>query len=287
MKNILVTGSNGQLGNEIRNLAGEFSDYHFDFTDIAELDITSPEKIKAYLNGKNFDTIINCAAYTAVDKAETDHELAKLVNCTAVKNLAEIAKANNMLLIHISTDYVFDGKNYKPYMEDDPVNPQGKYGKTKLEGEKAIFESDCHAVILRTSWLYSTFGNNFVKTIRRLAGEKGELRIIFDQIGSPTYAYDLARTILTILPKIREGKTEIYHFSDEGICSWYDFAKEIVEISNLQCKVIPIESWEYPATAPRPHYSVFNKAKIKKTFGLEIPHWKDSLIKCVGELNSL
>jgi len=282
--NILVTGSNGQLGNEIRKLAPAFPNFTFDFTDIAELDITSKEKLNAYCEGKNFGVIINCAAYTAVDKAETDANTAYLVNCTAVKNLAETALAHNMLLVHVSTDYVFDGMNYRPYIETDSVAPQGIYGKTKLKGEKVVTETGCRALVIRTSWLYSTFGNNFVKTIRRLASENPEVRIIFDQVGAPTYAGDLAEAILQILSLKSNNAFELFHYSNEGVCSWYDFAKEIVELSHLYCKVIPIETKDYFLPAPRPYYSVLNKSKIKNTYGITIPYWKDSLIKCIENL---
>jgi len=288
MINILVTGSNGQLGSEIKQLSKEYS-YRFYFTTKKELDISNMQDIRKYIIYNNIDTIINCAAYTAVDKAENEKELADLINHRAVKNLAILSNELNLKLIHISTDYVFDGKNYKPYSEEDKTNPQSVYGQTKLDGEKSIIEYNLkNSIIIRTSWVYSSFGNNFVKTMLKLGKEKDELGVIFDQVGTPTYARDLAKTILDIIPKIQNSKLEIYHYSNEGVLSWYDFAKEIMKMAKLNCNIKPIESSEYPTPAKRPHYSLLNKTKIKKEFNIMIPYWKDSLSECLttmGERN--
>jgi dTDP-4-dehydrorhamnose reductase len=283
--NILVTGSNGQLGSEIKylvtnNLTFNIKHLTFFFTDKGELDITKEDDIKKFVNENNIDLIINCAAYTAVDKAEEEKELADLINHKAVKYLANTAKEKNIPLIHISTDYVFDGKNYRPYIEDDPVNPQSIYGLTKLKGEEAFINSGARGIIIRTSWVYSSYGYNFVKTMLRLK-DRGELGVVFDQVGTPTYAKDLAHAILEIidknLEKIKSKKAEIYHYSNEGVISWYDFAKAVFEIENVDIKVNPIESKDYPTPVKRPHYSVLNKKKIKNGFNIEIPYWKDSL----------
>jgi len=284
MHNILVTGSNGQLGSEIRELASGY-DYNFFFTDRTSLDITDEEALNSFVQENTITTIINCAAYTAVDKAESDEVNADKINHLAVKYLAKIAKEQNIKLIHISTDYVFDGKNYKPYTEEDITNPQGVYGETKLAGEKAMQEiSPLDSVIIRTSWVYSSFGANFVKTMLRLGKEKEQLGVIFDQVGTPTYARDLAKAILDILPDIKNETVEIYNYSNEGVLSWYDFAKEIMRMAKLDCQVNPIETKEYPTPAARPHYSLLNKAKIKQTFNITIPYWKDSLDECLKKL---
>jgi len=281
MTNILVTGSNGQVGSELRELAKEY-DYTFFFTDKESLNITSKEDINNFVTQNNINAIINTAAYTAVDKAEEDEENANRVNYLAVKHLAEIAKEQNIKLIHISTDYVFDGKNYKPYQENDATNPQGVYGKTKLDGEKAIIAiNPKSSIIIRTSWVYSSFGTNFVKTMLRLGKEKKQLGVIFDQVGTPTYAKDLAKTILDIISQVNNEQVEIYHYSNEGVLSWYDFAKEIMRMAKLDCQINPIETVEYPTPAKRPHYSLLNKTKIKKEFNIEIPYWKDSLDECL------
>ena len=273
----LVTGSNGQLGNELKRLFGNKAVY----ADKEELDITSFDDVKRFCSVHDFEAIINCAAYTAVDKAETDKELAKKINVLGPKNLA----MTGIPLIHVSTDYVFDGTACRPYQEDDTTNPQSVYGITKLAGEKAVMEAASTAIIIRTAWLYSSFGNNFVKTMRRLGGERTELKVVFDQVGTPTYARDLAEAIVAILPQLKSGMKEIYHFSDEGVCSWYDFAVEIMKESGLKCQVLPIESKDYPTPAKRPSYSVLNKAKIKRDFGLRINHWKESLLSCLKELS--
>jgi dTDP-4-dehydrorhamnose reductase len=299
--NILITGSNGQVGSELKELSNNYS-YNFFFADRTNIDITNKEDIKNFCQTNNINTIINCAAYTAVDKAESEQALADAVNHLAVKNLAQIAKEQSIKLIHISTDYVFDGKNFKPYSEDDVTNPQGVYGKTKLDGENAMLEiNPANAIIIRTSRVYSFYGNNFVKTMLRLGKEKKELGVIFDQVGTPTYARDLAKTILQIVgsrmqdlgdssdaqnpkSKIQNPNVQIYHYSNEGVLSWYDFAKEIMRMAKLDCKINLIETTEYPTPAKRPHYSLLNKAKIKSAFNIEIPYWKDGLDDCLKRL---
>ena len=284
MPNILVTGSKGQLGSELQELSSEY-DYNFYFTDRDSLDITDKESIVAFIKNNAIDTVINAAAYTAVDKAEEDTVNADKVNHLATQYLAEIAKEHNIKLIHVSTDYVFDGKNYKPYTEDDATNPNGVYGATKLAGEKVMQEiNPKNAIIIRTSWVYSSFGANFVKTMLRLGKERDSLGVIFDQVGTPTYARDLAKAILEILPKIKNDNVAIYNYSNEGVLSWYDFAKEIMRMAKLECEINPIETKEYPTPATRPHYSLLNKAKIKKEFIIEIPYWKDSLDECLRTL---
>ena len=279
--NILITGSNGQLGSEIRELSSNYS-YNFFFTDRNNIDITSKDNIKAFCQTNNINVVINCAAYTAVDKAESDIENADLINRKAVKKLALVSSELNIKLIHISTDYVFDGKNFKPYIEEFQTNPQGVYGKTKLDGENEMRDiNPKNSIIIRTSWVYSSFGNNFVKTMLRLGKEKESLGVIFDQVGTPTYAKDLAKTILDIIPQINNDKVEIYNYSNEGVLSWYDFAKEIMKMAKLDCKINPIETFQYPTPAKRPHFSLLNKSKIKSTFNIEIPFWKDSLDECL------
>ena len=282
--NILVTGKNGQLGSEIETLSKDY-DYNFFFTTSKDLDITNYQNVRNFIIDTNIDTIINCAAYTAVDNAEKDEEIANIVNHLAVKNLAILVNEFDLKLIHISTDYVFDGKNFKPYCEDDIPNPNSVYGKTKLDGENAIIEYNLkNSIIIRTSWVYSSFGNNFVKTMLRLGKEKDELGVIFDQVGTPTYARDLAKTILDLVPNIINNKVEIYNYSNEGVLSWYDFAKEIMKMAKIDCTINPIETFQYPTPAKRPHYSLLNKSKIKKDFNITIPYWKDSLDKCLKAL---
>ncbi|WP_373074037.1 dTDP-4-dehydrorhamnose reductase [Sulfurimonas sp.] len=284
MHNILVTGANGQLGSEIKELSSEYENNYF-FTDREELDISNEQAVKEYINSNNIDVIINCAAYTAVDKAEDDQENANNINHLAVKYLSEIAKEKSVNMIHVSTDYVFNGKNHKPYVEEDSVNPNSVYGKTKLDGENAMLHiNPKNSIIIRTSWVYSSFGANFVKTMLRLGKERDELGVIFDQVGTPTYARDLAKIILEIQPKIDNENVEIYNYSNEGVLSWYDFAKEIMRMAKLDCIVNPIETKEYPTPASRPHYSLLNKAKIKKVFNITIPYWKDSLDECLRKL---
>lgn len=273
----LVTGSGGQLGNELRLRLGDKAHY----VDRDELDITNAEAVKEFCASREYEAIINCAAYTAVDKAEEDAVAAELINVIGPKNLA----LSGLPLIHVSTDYVFDGESCRPYTETDRTNPQSVYGRTKLAGEETVLENAETAIVIRTAWLYSQFGNNFVKTMRRLGTERPELRVVFDQAGTPTYAGDLADAIVEILPQIKPGMKEVFHFSNEGVCSWYDFAREIMDLSGLVCKVVPIESKEYPTLAKRPAYSVLNKAKIKNTFGLSINHWKESLQSCLKNLS--
>ena len=282
--NILVTGSNGQLGSEIQELSSKY-DYNFFFTDRNSLDITDATAVKKFIASNNINAIINCAAYTAVDQAEDDEANADKINHQAVKNIAMLSNEFGIKLIHISTDYVFDGKNFKPYNEDDTTNPQGIYGKTKLDGENIIKEYNLkNSIIIRTSWVYSSFGANFVKTMMRLGSERDSLGVIFDQVGTPTYARDLAKAILDIVPNINSEKVEIYNYSNEGVLSWYDFARDIMDIAKLECQVNPIETKEYPTPAARPHYSLLNKAKIKKDFNITIPYYKDSLKECIEKL---
>ena len=282
MSNILVTGSKGQLGSELKDFESKFKQYAFYFTDSNRLDIRDHEKVKSYCIENKIEIIINCAAYTAVDKAESDVELCDAINHLAVRNFAEIAKENNIKLIHISTDYVFDGKAHKPYTEKDMPNPKSVYGKTKLAGEATMLNiNPANSIIIRTSWVYSRFGNNFVKTMLRLGKERDELNVVADQIGTPTNAADLAKAILTILPQLKNEAVALFHYSNEGVCSWYDFAKAIFEIEGLPTKVSLIESSQYPTLAKRPFYSVLNKSKIKEVYKLDIPYWKDSLIKCI------
>jgi dTDP-4-dehydrorhamnose reductase len=284
MLNILVTGSKGQLGSEIKELSTAY-DYNFFFTEKDNLDITDSHAVNKIIETNNIDIIINCAAYTAVDKAESDENSADAINHLAVKNLAHSAKEHDIKLIHISTDYVFDGTNYMPYTEEDKTNPNSVYGKTKLAGEQEIIGiNPKNSIIIRTSWVYSSYGANFVKTMLKLAKEKKQLGVIYDQIGTPTYARDLATTILEILPQIKNEKVEIYHYSNEGVLSWYDFAKEIMRMSKSTCQINPIETYEYPTPVKRPHNSLLNKSKIKNEFNLSIPYWKDSLDECLQKM---
>lgn len=280
MTTILITGSNGQLGNEMQQAAVRFPDFNYIYTDVAELDICDKGALDAFVKANNVNVIVNCAAYTAVDKAEDDVELCYKINRDAVRNIAEVASDNKVKVVHVSTDYVFDGTNYLPYTEDMPVCPATVYGKSKLEGEQVLLENCKESVILRTAWLYSSFGNNFVKTMMKLGTERDSLGVIFDQVGTPTYAADLADAILQLLSN-KTFVPGIYHFSDEGVCSWYDFTKTIHRMANITCDVKPIETKDYPARTPRPHFSVLNKGKIKSTYGISIPHWEVSLEKCV------
>ncbi|MBV5284259.1 MAG: dTDP-4-dehydrorhamnose reductase [Paludibacter sp.] len=285
MTTILITGSNGQLGNEMQQAAVRFPDFNYIYTDVAELDICDKGALDAFVKANNVNVIVNCAAYTAVDKAEDDVELCYKINRDAVRNIAEVATENKVKVVHVSTDYVFDGTNYLPYTEDMPVCPATVYGKSKLEGEQVLLENCRESVILRTAWLYSSFGNNFVKTMIKLGTERDSLGVIFDQVGTPTYAADLADAILQLLSN-KTFVPGIYHFSDEGVCSWYDFTKTIHRMANITCDVKPIETKDYPARTPRPHFSVLNKGKIKSTYGISIPHWEVSLEKCIGLLHN-
>lgn len=283
MNKVLVTGANGQLGSEIQELKSEYANYAFFFTDIHNLDLTDHKAVRRFIEDKDIQIIINCAAYTAVDKAETELEINEALNHLAVKNVAAIAKENDIKLIHISTDYVFDGTNDKPYTETDVPNPQSVYGSTKLAGEQAMLKiNPKNSVILRTSWVYSSFGNNFVKTMLRLAKEHETLNVVADQFGSPTYAHDLAKAILDILPKIKNDKVAIYHYANHGICSWYEFAKAIFKIKDIQMRVKPIPTDQYPTAAKRPPYSVLDTSKIKNNFRLSIPKWEQSLRACLN-----
>jgi dTDP-4-dehydrorhamnose reductase len=287
MNKILVLGSNGQLGSEIKELSFELSEYEFLFTSKQILDITNFSDVNNFIISNSISIIINCSAYTAVDKAENEKELSNLVNNLAVKNLAKISKERNLKLIHISTDYVFDGNNYIPYKESDIPNPKSQYGKTKLEGENAIINiNPLDSVIIRTSWVYSNYGNNFVKTMCRLSKEKDELSVICDQIGTPTYAKDLALVIIKIIPLIKNNKVEILNYTSEGIASWYDFSKAIFENINSNVVIHPIHTSEYKTLAKRPYFSVLNKEKIKSKYNIVIPYWKDSLKECLKNYKS-
>ena len=280
MQTILITGSHGQLGNEMQQAANKFPDFNYLYTDVEDLDICDKNALDTFVKANKVNIIVNCAAYTAVDKAEDDVALCFKINSDAVRNIGEVASDNGLKVVHISTDYVFDGTNHIPYTEDQQVCPSSVYGKSKLAGEQALTESCDQAVILRTAWLYSSFGNNFVKTMMKLGTERDSINVIFDQIGTPTYAADLAKTILQILNH-ENFIPGIYHFSDEGVCSWYDFTKSIHRIAGITCDVHPIETKDYPARTPRPHYSVLNKAKLKAVYGIVIPHWQESLVKCI------
>ena len=278
---ILVTGGNGQLGSALR-LASAESNRRYIFTDIEELDITSKGAIKAFVTENDIEAIINCAAYTAVDAAEDNEELADRINHKAVATLAEVCAEKKMSLIHISTDYIFDGSATTPYKEEDKPAPQSVYGRTKLLGEQAIAKSGCCSIILRTAWLYSEFGRNFVKTMRQLLSTRPEIKVVADQVGTPTYAGDLAEAIVEIIESGQLSKYGTYHYSNEGICSWYDFAAEIAKLSNLcDCKISPCTTTEYPTKAVRPRYSVLDKGKFVETFGIAIPEWQESLAECI------
>ena len=307
--NILITGCNGQLGNEMRNGMTLHDDHQYFLTDVTaedeslRLDITDKTAVENFVVANQIDLIVNCAAYTNVDKAEEDEPTARLINCDAVRNLAEAAAKVGAKMIHVSTDYVFDGKGFIPYNEDDAVCPATAYGRTKLEGEQALLAALPDAVIIRTAWLYSPYGNNFVKTMIRLGKERDLLNVVFDQVGSPTCARDLAVAIYAVL-EAKDWHPGIYHFTNEGVCSWYDFTREIHSLYNsqevlrayekgdlqaaqqaaIQCEVRPILSSEYATKTPRPHYSVLDKKKIKETFGLDIPYWRDSLAQCIARL---
>ena len=288
--NILITGANGQLGSEIKDLKNKYSNLTLFFKDLPDLDICNFSQVEKFVIANKINAIINCAAYTAVDNAEENKEVAKKVNAEGVLNLVNALKINKGRLIHISTDYVFNGASCIPYKESDAVNPIGVYGHTKREGELAILESNLDAIVIRTSWLYSAYGNNFVKTMLKLGHERDELGVIFDQVGTPTNASDLARMCLDILSdKSSENISangKIYHYSNEGVASWFDFATAIMTLGSNDCKVRPIETKDYPTPAKRPHFSVLNKTKIKKDFNIEIPYWRDSLEKCIEKLKS-
>ena len=285
MKNILITGANGQLGNEMRILSVENQEYNYFFTDVAELDICDERAVMEFVMMNDIQIIVNCAAYTAVDKAEENLEFCTRLNADAVGYLAKAAEVNKAEFIQISTDYVFDGTAHVPYLETEPTCPNSVYGATKLAGEQNALTLCSRSMVIRTAWLYSTFGNNFVKTMIRLGKERESLGVIFDQVGTPTYARDLARAIfVAICQGIIPG---IYHFSNEGVCSWYDFAKNIHRLAGITtCHVKPLHTEEYPTPAKRPHYSVLDKIKIKNTYHIEIPYWMDSLQSCIAELEA-
>jgi dTDP-4-dehydrorhamnose reductase len=287
MNKILVTGGNGQLGSELKELAPKYTNYDFIFTDVENLDICNHKVVSTFIDENNINVIINCAAYTAVDKAEEQFELADKINHLAVANFAQIAKDRKIQLVHISTDYVFDGMNYKPYIESDSPNPQSVYGQTKLDGELAIQQiNPQNSIIIRTSWVYSKFGNNFVKTMLRLGSERDELSVVADQIGTPTHAADLAKAIVSIIPQIKNEVVEVYHYANEGVCSWYDFANAIFEISVLPVKLKPIETSQYPTPAERPFFSVLNKNKIKEKYHINIPYWRHSIKICLQKMKA-
>ena len=285
--NILVTGANGQLGHEMQRVA-KSSNHNYIFTDVADgyekLDITNIEDIRNMVKNNNVDIIVNCAAYTNVDKAESDYDTANLINNTAAGNLATAIKEAGGTLIHISTDYVFQGDRNTPCQEDWTTNPLGVYGKTKLAGEAAIATTGCNSIIIRTAWLYSQWGKNFVKTMQSLTATHDTLKVVFDQVGTPTFAGDLADTIAHIINTGQTNKTGIYHFSNEGVCSWYDFAKMICKLSGNTCDISPCYSKEFPSPVKRPHFSVLDKRKIKETFGIKVPYWTDSLEVCIKQL---
>jgi dTDP-4-dehydrorhamnose reductase len=287
---VLITGSNGQLGSEIKELAANYKKIDFFCKDLPDLDICNFNLLQSFITENNINAVINCAAYTAVDKAEEDAEIAERVNSMGVSNLVNALDKVNGKLIHISTDYVFDGDHFSPYKESDPVNPIGVYGETKRAGELAVINSDIDSIVIRTSWLYSSYGNNFVKTMLRLGNEKENLGVIFDQVGTPTYARDLAKTCLEILAGANSVKISkdgnLYHYSNEGVASWYDFAISIMELGGENCKVKPIQTKDYPTLAKRPQYSVLNKFKIKTDFKIEIPYWRDSLKDCLEKIKN-
>ena len=285
--NILVTGANGQLGCEMRRL-GAVSPNNYIFTDVAELDITNADAVMYVARHYSIDAIVNCAAYTNVDKAESDEATAELINAKAVGNLARAMKEVDGTLFHISTDYVFGSEGNTPRTEEMPLDPLGVYGRTKLHGEQAILESGCKALIFRTAWLYSEFGNNFLKTMLRLTAEREQLNVVFDQVGTPTYAGDLALAIFSIIEAgVYEGNEGIYHFSNEGVCSWYDFAVEIAAVAgHTGCRINPCHSSEFPSPVTRPPYSVLDKTKIKNTFDIDIPHWRESMEYCIKRIKA-
>jgi len=289
MSKILITGASGQLGSELKELSSRFGGYTFLFTDYDELDITNGSSTRLFIETTAPDWIINCAAYTAVDKAESEPDKAYLINATGVENIKNAISGTDCRLIHISTDYVFDGTKNTPYREDDPVNPVAVYGTSKLAGEREALKHP-YTMVIRTAWLYSAYGNNFVKTILKRAGSSDSAAVVFDQVGSPTYANDLAMTIMEIISGTIKNKHAfapgVYNYTNEGVCSWYDFACEIVKAARSSCTVSPILSSARPSAARRPAYSVLDKQKIKEAFNLQIPHWRDSMLKCISKLSN-
>lgn len=285
---VLITGSKGQLASEIKELTSNYSQLEFVFKDLPDLNICDADLLNTFILENNINAVINCAAYTAVDEAEDDVEIAKEVNSIGVLNLIKALNIVDGKFIHISTDYVFNGDNSKPYKESDKVSPIGVYGETKRAGELYVINSDIDSIVIRTSWLYSSYGNNFVKKMLRLGVEKDSLNVICDQIGTPTYARDLAKTCLDILsvPNRISKKSKVYHYSNEGVASWYDFAIAIMELGSLNCKVRPIETKDFPSSAKRPHFSVLNKSRIKTDFKVIIPHWRNSLKNCIEKIKN-
>ena len=285
MLNILITGANGQLGRSLQRLSG-VSPHNYICTDVAELDITDAGAVLRAVREQGIDVIVNCAAYTDVERAEDDEPTAELLNHKAAGNLAAAAKATGATLFHVSTDYVFDGTAHTPYTEDGTPSPLGAYGRTKLAGERAVMASGCRYLIFRTAWLYSEYGNNFLKTMLRLTSERDTLQVVFDQIGTPTYAGDLALAIFSIIESERyAGNEGVYHFTDEGVCSWYDFATEIAAAAGHdKCRIIPCHTSEFPTKATRPAYSVLDKTKVKQTFQMDIPHWREAMLYCLEKL---
>jgi dTDP-4-dehydrorhamnose reductase len=282
---ILVTGGNGQLGSSLQKISRNYPGLDCTFTDIDELNLTDHNEVAKFLHGKGYDWLINCAAYTSVDQAEDEPEKARSINVTAVEHLAKLAHKNRISLVHVSTDYVFDGKHDRPYTESDIPNPINTYGLTKYESEKAAADHCKHVIILRTSWLYSEYGNNFLHTILKLSEVRRQIKVVSDQVSTPTYAGDLAEIILKIVSGNKPLLIpEIYHYSNEGVASWYDFAEEIISLSGKDCEIVPITTEEYPLRASRPSYSVLSKDKITNDLGLSIPHWRESLKKCIGNL---
>jgi len=287
---ILVTGAKGQLGQCFEHLAGQYPGWKFEFLDVDKLDITNRRAVFSYFEKKQLNWCINCAAYAAVDKAESEAGLARRVNVNGARNLAEACARHKSTLIHFSTDYVYHTKHNSPYLESDPASPKGVYARTKLAGDLAVLKVNPQAMIFRTSWLFAPYGRNFVRTILHFGAEQQALNVVYDQLGSPTYAPDLAAMVLKLIEQVENKKLDraalagIWHYSNEGVCSWYDFAKAVIDIKGLQCKINPIETKDYPLPAPRPPFSVLNKAKIKKAFGVEIPHWRDSLERCLAVL---
>lgn len=285
MNNILVTGANGQLGKTFQALAKDFTNYHFHFCGSDTLDITNTSALNNFIDENNIDILINCAAYTAVDNAEDNSEKANIINHIAVAKMAEIAKDRELKFIHFSTDYVFNGKGHQPYDENEKTDPIGVYGVTKDKGEKSILQvNPNNCLIIRTAWVYSEFGNNFVKTMLKLGSEREKLSIVCDQIGSPTYTKDLAKAVFDLLPKLNHSGTKILHYTNEGVCSWYDFTKAIFGIKQINCEVNAIPSSAYPTKAKRPYFSVLSKEKIKSTYGIKIPYWKNALAECLEKL---
>lgn len=286
MMNVLITGAKGQLGLELVSLESKFPNFILFFADKSLLNIVDFKEVDSYISRNKIDVIVNCAAYTNVDKAEDEPEIANEVNHLAVKNLGLIAKKQQLKLIHISTDYVFDGESSIPYSEEDATNPQNVYGSTKLKGEETLLKiNPKNSIIIRTSWVYSEYGHNFVKTMLRLSKEKESISVVSDQVGSPTYANDLAKVILQIIPKINNESVQIYHYANKGECSWFQFASEIMKIAQQSCKVLPIDSSEYKTKAKRPKFSLMNTKKIQHMFNLEIPNWEDSLNQCIKPPN--